>query len=195
MGIYPALYRLGIRPWERYATEAGPAVGEAFDRERAERPDPPGRALDLGCGRGMHTPKLAARGWEAVGVDLVPSAIEHARSADSTGATYEVADVTRLPASLGRFDHFVDIGCFQTLTAPQRTAAAAAITSLANPGATLLMLAFGPAWFSYEGVSRSQVEQAFAGWRITDAWRAPTEGLGWPLDRTKPMWCRLRLRD
>lgn len=194
MSIYPALYRLGIRPWERYAQVAGPAVEAAFDRERAEWPDPPGRSLDVGCGRGLHTPKLAERGWETVGVDFVPSAIEHARAHDRSGAHYEVADVTRLPSSLGRFDHVVDIGCFQTLGAAQRRAAAASITALANPGATLLMLAFGPAWFSYEGVSREQVEEAFAGWETVAAEPAPTAGLGFPLNRTKPMWFRMRLR-
>lgn len=195
MGVYPALYRLGIRPWERYAAAAGVAVAIAFDRERADRPNPPGRALDLGCGRGMHTPKLAERDWEVVGVDLVPSAIEHARATDASGAAYEVADVTRLPTSLGSFDHFVGIGCFQTLGAGQRAAAARGITAIANPGATLLMLAFGQAWFTYEGVSRVQVERAFTDWQMVAVAPAPTVGLGWPLNRTKPAWYRLRLRS
>ncbi|WP_306233089.1 class I SAM-dependent methyltransferase [Agrococcus beijingensis] len=194
MGVYPALYRLGIRPWERYGSGAGPQIEAAFDRERAEWPTPPGRALDIGCGRGMQTPKLAERGWEAVGIDLVPSAVEHARGHDRSGARFEVADVTRLPASLGRFEHFVDIGCFQTLGSAQRSAAARSITALASPGATLLMLAFGQVWFSYEGVSRGQVEEAFADWQLVSAEPAPTTGLGWPLDRTEPMWFRMRLR-
>ncbi|WP_206448352.1 class I SAM-dependent methyltransferase [Agrococcus sp. KRD186] len=194
MGIYPALYRLGIRPWERYAELSGPAVAAALDRERDESPDPPGRALDLGCGRGMHTPKLAERGWDAVGVDLVPSAIEHARSSDHSGASYEVADVTRLPTSLGSFDVVIDIGCFQTLSTAQRQAAARSVTAIAAPGARLLMLAFGRAWFSYEGVSQVQIEESFADWQLVSTAPAPTAGLGWPLNRTKPRWFRMRLR-
>lgn len=193
MGIYPALYRLGIRPWERYAEASRAQVAARFDAEVAARPDPPGRALDLGCGRGMHTPALAARGWEAVGVDLVQSAIDDARRRDRT-ATYEVGDVTALHESLGTFDLFVDIGCLQTLGATQRRAAGRSITARARPGATMLMLAFGPAWFSMEGVSRHEVEHAFGDWELLLAEPAPTVGLGWPLSRTKPAWYRLRLR-
>ena len=140
----------------------------------------------------MHTPALAARGWETVGVDLVPVAIDAARRRDST-ATYEVADVTALPERLGGFDHFVDIGCFQTLRAPQRRAAGRSITARARPAATMLMLAFGRAWFNAEGVSQRDVEEAFRGWELLLVEPAPTEGLGWPLNRTRPAWYRLRL--
>ncbi|MGC5077212.1 class I SAM-dependent methyltransferase [Agrococcus sp. DT81.2] len=194
MGMYPVLYRLGIRPWERYAEASSNHVAARFDAELADRPDPPGRALDLGCGRGMHTPALAARGWEAVGVDLVPTAIDQARRRDPT-STYAVGDVTALPDSLGTFDHFVDIGCFQALDADQRRAAGRSITARARDGATLLMLEFGRVWFSFEGTSRAEVEEAFGGWDLLGVEPAPTEGLGWPLSRTRPSWYRLRLRE
>ncbi|MBE2997385.1 methyltransferase domain-containing protein [Nocardiopsis sp. HNM0947] len=40
----------------------------------------PGRSvLDLGCGPGLYTNRLAAAGAEVVGVDLAPRSIEHAR--------------------------------------------------------------------------------------------------------------------
>ncbi|MGH3385233.1 MAG: methyltransferase domain-containing protein [Nocardioidaceae bacterium] len=32
--------------------------------------------MDLGCGRGQYTPELARRGWEAVGIDNIPRAID-----------------------------------------------------------------------------------------------------------------------
>jgi SAM-dependent methyltransferase len=41
-------------------------------------PDP-GRVLDLGCGPGLYLEGLAAAGWECVGVDVSPAAIEYAR--------------------------------------------------------------------------------------------------------------------
>jgi SAM-dependent methyltransferase len=193
MSMYPVLHRLGIRPWERYAEASREQVAARFDAEIAERPDPPGRALDLGCGRGMHTPALAARGWETVGVDLVPLAIEEARRRDRA-STYTVGDITALPDSLGTFDHFVDIGCFQALGAGRRGAAGRSITARARAGATLLMLAFDRAWFSFEGASRAEVEEAFAAWELLQVEPAPTEGLGWPLSRTRPSWYRLRLQ-
>ncbi len=38
----------------------------------------------------------------------------------------------------------LDVGCFQGLRAEQRAAESRGVTALANSGATLLMLAFGP---------------------------------------------------
>ena len=94
MVSYAWMYRLGITPWERYRATAADSVAALLDREEAERALPLGRALDLGCGRGRYTPELARRGWEAVGIDAVPSAIEAAQRQDSEGVTYVVGDVT-----------------------------------------------------------------------------------------------------
>ena len=78
MTNYARMYRLGITPWERYATAAAASIAALLDREESERSRPLGRALDLGCGRGRYAPELARRGWEAVGIDYVPAAIEAA---------------------------------------------------------------------------------------------------------------------
>ncbi len=166
-----------------------------LDREEAEQTHPLGRALDLGCGRGMYTPELARRGWQAVGVNNVASAIEAARAADPQGATYAVADVTKLSAAdLGRFDFFVDIGCFQGFDAAQRRAQAEGVTTLARPGAIMLMLEFGPTRIRslVGGVSRADVETAFVGWETLAVEPADTTGLGWPMSTTRPQWYRLR---
>jgi SAM-dependent methyltransferase len=74
MTNYARMYRFGITPWERYATAAASSIAVLLDREETRRSRPPGRALDLGCGRGLYTPELARRGWEAVGIDDVPAA-------------------------------------------------------------------------------------------------------------------------
>lgn len=182
-------------PWERYAAVSGEQINQVLDRELDGRPIPPGRALDLGCGRGMYTPGLAKRGWDTVGIDAAPEAIEAARSRSDGSASYVLGDVTQLPgAGLGTFDLFVDIGCFQGLGQEQRSAMGAGVQELANPGAVLLMLAFG--WTRFrrliEGVSREEVAQAFPGWDMLAVWPAPTDGLGWPMDRTAPQWYRLR---
>ena len=73
MTNYARLYRFGFTPWERYATAAAASIAARLDREEAERSRPLGRALDLGCGRGLYTPELERRGWEAVGIDYVPA--------------------------------------------------------------------------------------------------------------------------
>ena len=196
MPKYSLAYRFGFVPWERYPEAAAGSVGALLDREEAERSRPLGRALDLGCGRGLYTGKLARRGWEAVGVDEVARAVDEARSGNA-GASFMVADVTDLPAAgLGTFDFFLDVGCFQGLDRDQRRAEGRSVTALARAGATLLMLAFGPtrARSLVGGVSQAEVEDAFPGWELLAVEAAETTGLGWPLNRTAPRWYRLGWR-
>ena len=191
---YAWMYRFRFRPWERYGTVAAASIAALLDREEAGRSRPLGRALDLGCGRGQYTPELARRGLQAVGVDNVPSAVADAADRDASGASYVVGDVTDLPAAgLGRFDFFLDVGCFQGLDDGQRAAVGAGVTALANPGATVLILAFGPTvWRSLlEGVSREEVERAFPTWVLLSVDPADTRGLGWPMNRSNPRWYRL----
>lgn len=196
VGIYSSMYRLGYTPWERYGSAAASSIAQRLDREAAERATPGGRALDLGCGRGQYTPELARRAWEVVGVDYVPRAIEAARRKNIPGATFMVGDVSDLPVEqLGRFDFFLDIGCFQHLDAGQRLAAGRGITALANPGATLLMMQFSrltPIRPFMGGVTPDEVEAALPGWRMLNVEDAETAGLGWPMSRMQPQWLRLR---
>jgi SAM-dependent methyltransferase len=191
---YARMYRFGITPWERYRKVAAASITALLDREETERSRPLGRALDLGCGRGQYTPELARRGWEAVGIDYVPAAIEAAaaKSRGVDGLSYVVGDVTRLPsARLGTFDFFLDIGCFQGLDAER-----GGVSALANPRATLLLLSFGPSrWRSLVGGAyQEEVETAFADWEMLAAEPADTAGLGWPMNKTAPRWYRLRRR-
>ena len=130
-----------------------------------------------------------------MGLDYVPAAIDAAKDRGPGGVTYVVGDITDLAAAdLGHFDFFLDVGCFQGLDASQRRAAGEAVSALANPGATVLMLAFGPSRFRslVGGVSRADVEAAFPGWERLAVDPADTTGLGWPMNRTAPQWYRLR---
>lgn len=197
MTKYSTLYRLRFTPWERYGKANAITIARLLDREEQGRSRPLGRALDLGCGRGQYTPELARRGWQAVGVDVVPAAIEAAKANAPDGVTYVNGDVTDLPDDLGTFDFFLDVGCFQGLTAEQRLAEGRGVTRLANPGATLLQLSFGPTRLRslVEGVSQAEVEQAFPDWELLSVDAAGTASLGWPMNRTSPQWYRLRLRS
>jgi SAM-dependent methyltransferase len=192
---YALAYRLGLTPWERYGRAAAASIGALLDREEAERSRPLGRALDLGCGRGQYTPELARRGWEAVGVDNIPHAIDAANAKGVSGATFVVGDVTDLAQDdLGTFDFFFDVGCFQHLKPEQRLAEGLGVSALANPGATLLMLEFQATRFRslVGGVTRAEVEAAFPDWEMMSVEPADTTGLGWPLTKTVPQWYRLR---
>jgi len=63
-----------------------------------------GSILDLGCGPGFYTSRLARRGHRCFGIDVSPASIEHAR-ADATEAdlacTYMLADLRSAPLGAG----------------------------------------------------------------------------------------------
>ncbi|WP_203335463.1 class I SAM-dependent methyltransferase [Nocardioides limicola] len=197
MTNYAWMYRVGFTPWERYARTAAASVAPLLDREERERSGRLGRALDLGCGRGLYTAELARRGWQTVGIDYVPAAVEAARRHGVNGARFLVGDVTDLPvAELGTFDFFLDIGCFQGFNVTQRQAVGRGVSAVAEPGATLLILAFGPTRLQslLGGVSPGEVAAAFPDWELLSTEAAATAGLGWPMSRTSPRWYRLRRR-
>jgi hypothetical protein len=86
--------------------------------------------------------------------------------------SYTIGDVTRLEsAGLGTFDLFLDIGCFQRLDAGQRLSMGKGVSALANPGATALLLTFGPSrWQALiGGAGPEDVRAAFAGWEMLSA--------------------------
>lgn len=192
---YGLAYRVGFTPWEHYGRVAESTISALLDREEADRPTPPGRALDLGCGRGQKSHELARRGWDVVGIDTAAPAIESASRSGQSDASFLVGDVTHLePAVLGTFDFFLDVGCFQHLDRDERAAAGRGMTALARPRATVLMLEFGETRLRslFGGVSQAEIEAAFAGWELIAVEPADTTGLGWPLTRTAPRWYRLR---
>jgi hypothetical protein len=152
----------------------------------------------IGAGR-SGAPELVRRGWQVVGVDYAPRAIDEARGRGIDGATFMVGDVTDLPIDeLGLFEFFFDIGCFQHLDAGQRQAAGRGITRLATPGATLLMMAFTrptPVGSFVKGLAPDDVQAAFPDWDLINVDAADTDGMDWPMRTMQPTWMRLRHRS
>ena len=100
----------------------------------------PGCALDLGCGTGTDVVFLAKLGWDALGVDFVPEAIERAeRRARESGAIarFVTGDVTHLRQAgvQGPFDLIMDTGCFHGIAADLRPSYAAEVAAVASPRA------------------------------------------------------------
>ncbi len=56
----------------------------------------PGTVLDVGCGPGHHTAHLRALGVDAIGLDMVPEFIEHARTAHP-GGRFVLGSLHQLP--------------------------------------------------------------------------------------------------
>jgi hypothetical protein len=91
--------------------------------------------------------------------------------------------ITDLPsADPGTFDFFLDIGWLRGLDAGQQAAEGAGVAALANPGATLLMLAFGPTRVRslLGGVRQEDVDRAFPRGDLIAVDPAQTKGLGCP---------------
>lgn len=103
---------------------------------------PPGRALDLGCGTGTNVVTLARHGWRVTGVDFAVKAIVEARRKARTAgvqADLRLGDVTRLDGLAGPFDLILDIGCFHGLPADGRSAYARNVKRLLAPDGTFLL--------------------------------------------------------
>jgi SAM-dependent methyltransferase len=174
---YRILYAIGFTPWEQMThPQIADQIGDLFAREEAGRDRPYGRALDLGCGSGIWAVALAKRGWRVTGVDFVPKALRRARErANNAGVDVQLleGDVTDLRASgVGSgFRFLLDFGCFHDeLTDEQREDEGREATSVADPGATLLMMAFkparrGPLW---RGANAVEIQAAFPEWKLID---------------------------
>lgn len=192
---YRLAYRLGATPWEWAGESLGAQLTTFLDGQDALA-RPPGKALDVGCGSGSHAIEMARRGWQVTGIDAVPLAVDRARHrATSAGVdvTFMLGDVTELEKSVGRGYRFVlDIGCFHGLTAGQRIDYAREITRVTEPGASLLMFAFGPGRRGPlpRGASRAEVERTFARWHVISD-DADTSELPPPVRRSNPHWFHL----
>jgi SAM-dependent methyltransferase len=88
--VFARLYRrapsVESLPWHR---EQPPALLERAVAQRTTR----GRALDLGCGQGVHAVYLAQQGFSVVAVDFVSAALAAARTrAEQAGVEVELRE-------------------------------------------------------------------------------------------------------
>jgi SAM-dependent methyltransferase len=202
---YELAYRIGFHPWED--AEEQPAFIESFsallDREEQGRTAPYGAALDLGTGNGTWGIKLAERGWQVTGLDIVERVLERARARIREAGVEMRAlhgDVTALrPEELGAdYRLLLDTGTFHGLGDAERLAMGRGVDAIAAADATVLLIAWDPKRRGPlpRGVSREEVAAAFPGWEVFDAGPSgfeapkPVELLLRPGER----WYRLRRR-
>ena len=181
---YKLFYRLGFHPWEDLAEHPPFAekLSTLLDREETSREPPYGSALDLGCGSGVWGVKLAERGWQVTGIDIVEKALQRARERiGEAGVDMRLVqgDVTDLQAAdIGSdFRLVLDTGTFHGLSDTGRTAMGREITAVAATDATVLLDVFEPRRRGPlpRGASRSEVEAAFPEWKLTDIEVADTD--------------------
>jgi len=198
--FYKLQYMVGLTPWERMdSLPSGDQALALLDREESGHVAPYGRALDLGCGSGIWAVRLAQRGWEVTGVDIVPKAVRAARErARKAGVDCRFVEgsVTALEAAgVGRgFRLMLDFGVVHGLSPEQVRAVGREVTAVAAPDATLLMYAVMPGRRGPlpRGLGRAEIEGAYAGWEITDEIPLDLTGLPRPIAKARPRWYRLR---
>jgi 2-polyprenyl-3-methyl-5-hydroxy-6-metoxy-1,4-benzoquinol methylase len=139
--VFARLYRrapsVESLPWHR---EDPPALLERAVTQRTTR----GRALDLGCGQGVHAVHLAQQGFSVVGVDFVPAALAAARTrAEEAGVDVELreGDVLDYEAP-ATFDVVLDSGCLHHLPKGRVAAYRARLDDWLAPGGDYVLVHF-----------------------------------------------------
>lgn len=145
-------------PWEIGETQ--PVVLDLLAGDRII-----GRVLDAGCGTGLHAIHLADSGFEVVGFDAAPTAIQLARrraAENRSSARFVLADAADLPP-LGEFDTAIDIGLFHVLDARGQALYAAGLHRALKPGGVAFVVVFAQA------VSADVLRAAFgSGWELQE---------------------------
>jgi len=158
--VYDLMYRRGA-PWE-----PGPR-SELVSLVKDGRLDPGhlSNAIDLGCGSGANAVFLAQHGFNTIGVDFSPVALEKARAAALTagvanGCRFVEGDLTDPQLNVtGPFELLVDYGTLDDLRGDARAAMARTIIRLAAPASVFLLWCFQAdrsslPWLSMSGPSR-----------------------------------------
>ncbi len=158
---FDEFYRSSTPPW--VIGEPQPAIVEL---ERAGRIR--GKVLDVGCGTGEHTILLTGLGYDVLGIDFAPGAVEQARrnaEAKNVDARFEVADAMNLGES-PRYDTIVDSALFHIFDDADRPKYVASLHGACRPGGIVFVLALSDAGRGFgPQVSDEVIRRAF-----TDGW-------------------------
>jgi SAM-dependent methyltransferase len=123
----------------RLAADRSPHNEGYQDRLLRELPDRLDSALDLGCGTGSLTRRLASRAGRVLGIDLSPEMIARARAASAgvANASFEQRDFLDGDVPRERFDCIASVAALHHLPID---AALARMRDALAPGGTLVVL-------------------------------------------------------
>lgn len=129
----------------------------------------PGRALDIGCGRGENAIMLAMNGCDVTGIDLSEIAISDAKvkAAERHVKVYfVVGDVLRMDQLFkeSELDVIIDSFLFHTFTDEERPIFARQVYRVLKPGGKYFMLCFSdkdPAGPGPRRISKAEIEHTF----------------------------------
>jgi len=123
--------------------------------------------LDVGCGTGEHTILLTRLGYDVLGVDFAPHAVEQARAnaADKgVDARFEVADAMKLGEA--GYQTIVDSALFHIFDDADRMRYVSSLHAAVSPGGLVHVLALSDAGRGFgPQVSERAIRKAFGdGW-------------------------------
>jgi cyclopropane fatty-acyl-phospholipid synthase-like methyltransferase len=163
-GAWDDLYQRGTAPWDIGRPQG--AIARVADAGDIDEP-----VLDSGCGSGEHALMAAAMGFQASGVDISQTAIEHARAkarARGLQVDFHVGDVLAM-SEVERlqppFRTIIDMGCFHTFANADRPVYAASLASVTAPGGILHLLCFSEDTPGTDGprrVTQAELRQTFS---------------------------------
>jgi SAM-dependent methyltransferase len=138
-----AQFGSGARPpWS--LGEPQPEVAALIEQGRIR-----GEVLDAGCGEAAVSLYLAERGYNTVGLDSSPTAIELAAAEAAerglSNAAFDVADISSFTGYDGRFDTIIDSTLFHSMPVELREGYQRSIVRAAAPGASYFVLVFDKA--------------------------------------------------
>jgi ubiquinone/menaquinone biosynthesis C-methylase UbiE len=113
------------------------------------KPGPGQYILDVACGDGYYSRKMAARGATVEAIDLEPTRIRNARTYHNVpGVHYGLANAETLPFADATFDKVVSVCALEHFNDPQ--AAITEMRRVLKPGGTLVLHVDS---FTYRGIS------------------------------------------
>lgn len=129
----------------------------------------PGRALDIGCGRGDNAIMLAENGCDVTGIDLVGDAISDAKKKVAerhVKVNFLVGDVLKMDQLFreAEFDIVIDSGLFHEMTDEERPDFAQQLHRVLKPGGKYFMLCFSDKELGDCGprrISKAEIEGTF----------------------------------
>jgi hypothetical protein len=130
-------------PWVQGA--ANPALVSWLNAEAAGRVRPGSRAVVIGCGVGDDVIELINRGYDAIGFDISPTAVDWARTRfPGQESAFCVCDLLTPPSRFRhRFELVVECCTLQSIEPAMREQAAASLASLVGPRGVLVAVAHG----------------------------------------------------
>ena len=133
-----------------------------------------GSILDIGCGTGELTLYLATKGYDVIGVDISPLAIDIAKKKAedrSIIVKFEIQNALDL-SLIARFDTVTDSGVFHVFKDEELKKYVHNIKEILNPNGVYHFIVFSdlePDGWGPRRISKAEIEQTFQkGWEILE---------------------------